>query len=59
MGLLDLLSDKKLQPAECVVKLDNQEIDDMYPALVEVVVDADRSRATTAAAAPTGWTSAR
>ncbi|MCB1985621.1 MAG: hypothetical protein H6940_12190 [Burkholderiales bacterium] len=48
MGLLDLLSDKKLQPAECVVKLDNQEIDDMYPALVEVVVDADRSRATTA-----------
>ncbi|MDR4518611.1 MAG: hypothetical protein MRK00_14675 [Nitrosomonas sp.] len=48
MGLLDLLSDKKLQPAECIVKLDNQEIDDMYPALVEVVVDADRSRATTA-----------
>ncbi|SEM71564.1 phage late control D family protein [Nitrosomonas marina] len=48
MGLLDLLSKKKLQPAECVVKLDNEEIDDMYPALVEVTVEADRSRATTA-----------
>jgi len=48
MGLLDLLSGKKLQPAECVIELDNEEIGDMYPALVEVVVDADRSRATTA-----------
>ena len=46
--LLDLFSDKKRLPAECVVELDNSEIDDMYPALVEVVVDADRSRWTTA-----------
>jgi phage protein D len=46
--LLDLFSDKKRQPAECVVELDNSEIDDMYPALVEVVVEADRSRWTTA-----------
>jgi phage protein D len=46
--LLDLFSDKKRQPAECVIELDNSEIDDMYPALVEVVVEADRSRWTTA-----------
>lgn len=46
--LLDLFSDKKRQPAECVVELDNSEIDDMYPALAEVVVEADRSRWTTA-----------
>jgi len=46
--LLDLFSDTKRQPAECVVKLDNGEIDDMYPALVEVVVEADRSKWTTA-----------
>lgn len=46
--LLDLFSDKKRQPAECVIELDNSEIDDMYPALVEVVVEADRSKWTTA-----------
>ncbi len=48
MALLDLLSETKRQPAECVIEMDGDEIDDMYPALVEVVVDADRSRATTA-----------
>ena len=46
--LLDLFSDKKRQPAECVIELDNREIDDMYPTLVEVVVEADRSKWTTA-----------
>jgi hypothetical protein len=46
--LLDLFSDRKRQPAECVIELDNSEIDDMYPALVEVVVEADRSKWTTA-----------
>jgi phage protein D len=46
--LLDLFSDKKRQPAECVIELDSSEIDDMYPALVEVVVEADRSKWTTA-----------
>ena len=48
MALLDLFSEQKRQPAECVIELDGDEIDEMYPALVEVVVDADRSRATTA-----------
>ena len=48
MGLLDLFSETHRQPAECVVELDGGEIDDMYPALVDVVVNADRSRATTA-----------
>ena len=48
MGLLSLFSEQRRQPAECVVELDGSEIDDMYPALVEVVVDADRGRATTA-----------
>jgi phage protein D len=48
MALLDLLSEQKRQPAECVIELDGDEIDEMYAALVEVVVDADRSRATTA-----------
>ncbi|MDF2177354.1 hypothetical protein P2G88_03730 [Aliiglaciecola sp. CAU 1673] len=48
MGLLDLFTDKRLQPAECVVKLDDQEISDLYPALVEVVVEAERESATVA-----------
>lgn len=48
MGLLDLFSEQQRQPAECIVELDGGEIDDMYPALVEVVVNADRSRAATA-----------
>lgn len=48
MGLLDLFSDVKRQPAECVITLDNSEIVDMYPALAEVVVDANRKQWTTA-----------
>jgi phage protein D len=48
MGLLDLFSETNRQPAECIVELNGGEIDDIYPALVEVVVNADRSRATTA-----------
>ena len=48
MGLLDMLSSIKRIPAECVVKLDDAEIDDMYPALVEVDVDTDRTKWTTA-----------
>lgn len=48
MALLDLLSETRRQPAACVVELDGGEIDELYPALLEVVVDADRSRATTA-----------
>ena len=48
MSLLDLFSDVKRQPAECVVELDNEEISDLYPALVEVSVEADRKQWTTA-----------
>lgn len=48
MGLLDLFSDVKRLPAECVVELDNEEISDLYPALVEVSVEADRKEWTTA-----------
>ncbi len=48
MSLLDLFSDVKRQPAECVVELDNEEISDLYAALVEVVVEADRKKWTTA-----------
>ena len=48
MGLLDLFSEQQRQPAECIIELDGSEIDDMYPALVEVVVNTDRSRSTTA-----------
>jgi len=48
LGLLDLFSDVQRQPAECVVELDNEEISDLYPALVEVVVEADRKKWTTA-----------
>ena len=48
MTLLDLFSDVKRQPAECVVELDNEEISDLYPALVEVVVETDRKQWTIA-----------
>jgi phage protein D len=48
MGLLDLFSETKRQPAECVVELDGGEIDDVYPAMVEVVVEMDLRRWTTA-----------
>ncbi len=47
MGLLDLFSEKRREPAECVVEFAGSEIDDVYPALVEVVVEMDRSRWTT------------
>ena len=42
------VSETQRQPAECVIELNGGVIDDIYPALVEVVVTADRSRATTA-----------
>lgn len=48
MALLDLFSDVRRVPAECVVELDGGEISDMYPALVEVNVDTDRTKWTTA-----------
>ncbi len=48
MTLLDLFSAVKRQPAECVVELDNAEITDLYPALVEVMVETNRKQWTTA-----------
>ncbi len=48
MGILDLFSDKKSEPAECVVKLDGVSIDDLYGALVEVTVEATRDVFTSA-----------
>lgn len=48
MSLLDLFDEAKRQPAECVVELGGGEISDLYPALVEVVVEADRKQWTTA-----------
>lgn len=48
MSILDLFSDARRAPAECVVEIDNSEIVDLYPALVEVSVDADRKQWTTA-----------
>lgn len=43
MSLLDLFSDTKRQPAECLVDIDGDEIVDLYPCLVEVEVESDRS----------------
>lgn len=48
MGLLDLFSDVKRQPVECQIELDNSEIEDLYPALMEVMVAANRKQWTTA-----------
>ena len=46
MGLLDLLSAKVREPAECIIKVgaEGEEITDLYPFLVEVTVDATRKR---------------
>ena len=48
MGLLDLFSEVKRQPVECQIELDNGEIADLYPALMEVTVAANRKQWTTA-----------
>ena len=48
MGLLDLFSEKNRYPAECVVEIDGETIDDLYPSLVEVEVDMDRTKWTVA-----------
>lgn len=46
--LLDLLSEKERQPAECVISVDGAEITDLYPLLLELTVDTSRSEAATA-----------
>jgi len=48
MGLLDLFSDVKRLPAECVIELGGAEIDDLYPSLIEVEVDSNRRQWTIA-----------
>ncbi len=44
MGLIDLLSPKLREPAECIIRVDGEEIVDFYPFLTEVTVDATRAR---------------
>lgn len=46
--LLDIFSDKKREPAECIITLDGEEITEFYPYLTEVVVDTSRAQAATA-----------
>ncbi|HSI51436.1 MAG TPA: hypothetical protein VLA61_24475 [Ideonella sp.] len=46
--LLDLFSSKDRSPAECVVKVDGQEIAELYPFLIELSVQTSRSEAATA-----------
>ena len=44
MGLLDLLSEPLREPAGCIVKVDDEEITDLYPFLVEVTVECSRTK---------------
>lgn len=46
--LLDLLSGKRREPAECVITVGGREITDFYPLLAEASVDCSRDRAATA-----------
>ncbi len=46
--LLDLLTNCRRQPAECIVRIDGEEISELYPFLAEVKVEASRTEATSA-----------
>lgn len=46
--LIDLLSGKRREPAECVITVAGREISELYPFLTEVSVDCGRDRAATA-----------
>lgn len=46
--LIDLLSGKLREPAECVITVAGQEISELYPFLIEVSVDCGRDSAATA-----------
>ncbi|MCK4623502.1 MAG: hypothetical protein KAT62_14980 [Desulfuromonadales bacterium] len=46
--LLDLLTGRHREPAECVITVSGQEITDLYPFLTEVRVETGRERAATA-----------
>src|SRR6185295_14467092 len=43
--LLDFLSEKHRQPAECTIRIDGEEISHLYPYLVEVRVECSRREA--------------
>lgn len=43
MGLLDFLSEKFREPAECLLTVDGEEVADLYPFLMEVTVDCSRT----------------
>ena len=44
MGLLDLFDEKFREPADAVVRVDGEEITDLYPSLVEISVECTRNR---------------
>ena len=46
--LLDFLSAKERAPAECLVKVNGQEISALYPFLLEITVQCGRAEAATA-----------
>jgi hypothetical protein len=48
MAILDLLGSKKREPAECIVSLDGEAIEELYGSLVEVTVEATRDAFTSA-----------
>jgi phage protein D len=48
MGLLDLLTPAFRAPADCVIRVDGQEIAELYPFLREVTAECSRDEASTA-----------
>ncbi|MDX8391061.1 MAG: hypothetical protein R8K53_00580 [Mariprofundaceae bacterium] len=48
MSVLDFLSGKIREPAECIISVDGEEIFGLYPFLIEATVQTSRSEATTA-----------
>jgi len=48
MSLLDVLTDKFREAAECIVSIDDEEMIDLYPFLLEVSVSTSRNEAATA-----------
>jgi len=48
MSVLDFLSEKLREPAECVINVDGEDITDLYPFLVDVTVQTSRKEAATA-----------
>lgn len=42
---LSFLSSKNTEPAECIIRIGDEQISDLYPSLVEVTIDVGRSEA--------------